>query len=689
MRAGYASSMERGCRLRKLFVRVLLPSVAMLAASGVQARVAELRIERLAQAAFTAENLAVQLSWPDAATDGQLVLTAERLTFGDSGIAFRALRWECDATRTGPGTFACDGTLRAKGMPASRLHVVWSDGAVDLRLTQAKIGIDIAGPDATAAWQIEAKSVPAAWLKPLLAGLWPEGRITDGHFDADWRIATAADGALLLGGPLTVANLGIDSSDGRIAAASLDAEGSLDLLLGDKAHRIRGDLTVHGGELLFGGLYASLPETPIALAWTLASGAGSSWSVQDVVWADPESFELRGVASLDTAVEAPLRSADLTFSSPDLSVATPRYFDSLLGGIGLAGLQTAGALQGELRLRDGALDRLDLSLANVDIADASDRFGLDHLDGTLRLKAGNDALDSTLKWRSARVHGIALGAASWALRSSGLGLALTSPVTIPALGGSLTLPRFAWRPSARAGEEASLDLALGLRDIDLRELSRALGWPEFGGALSGDIPSVRYANEVLDLEGGLAMQVFDGSVRIDELTLERPFGVAPTMTGAIAFSNLDLKPLTGAFGFGEITGRLEGFVRDLRLVDWEPVAFDANFQSSTTAKDPRRISQRAVRDLTEVGGGGIAAGLQAQVLKVFQTFGYSRIGLSCKLANDICRMGGLDTGSDGYTIVDGSGLPRVTVIGHQRQVDWPVLVARLKAATEGQALIIE
>src|SRR5690606_521139 len=168
----------------------------------------------------------------------------------------------------------------------------------------------------------------------------------------------------------------------------------------------------------------------------------------------------------------------------------------------------------------------------------------------------------------------------------------------------------------------------------------------------------------------------DGDLSFDKLTLERPFGIAPTMTGAIDFSGLDLKPLTGAFGFGEITGRLEGYVHGLRLVDWTPVAFDARFATSTTAKDPRRISQRAVRDLTEVGGGGLAAGLQAQMLKMFQTFGYSQIGLSCRLANDVCHMGGLEAQAGGYTIVDGAGLPRGNVIGHQGPVGWPVLVDR-------------
>ena len=66
-----------------------------------------------------------------------------------------------------------------------------------------------------------------------------------------------------------------------------------------------------------------------------------------------------------------------------------------------------------------------------------------------------------------------------------------------------------------------------------------------------------------------------------------------------------------------------------------------------------------------------------------------RESLRCKLAANVCRMDGVDSSGDGYTIVEGSGLPRITVIGHQRQVDWPVLVSRLQAATAGQTPIVE
>ena len=68
--------------------------------------------------------------------------------------------------------------------------------------------------------------------------------------------------------------------------------------------------------------------------------------------------------------------------------------------------------------------------------------------------------------------------------------------------------------------------------------------------------------------------------------------------------------------------------------------------------------------------------------------GYKRIGLTCLLKGDVCSMGGLGNAKDGYTIVEGSGLPRLTVVGHQREVDWPTLVRRLEAATEGSGPVV-
>jgi len=47
------------------------------------------------------------------------------------------------------------------------------------------------------------------------------------------------------------------------------------------------------------------------------------------------------------------------------------------------------------------------------------------------------------------------------------------------------------------------------------------------------------------------------------------------------------------------------------------------------------------------------------------------------------------SGADSYTIVEGSGLPRIQIIGHRRHVKWPILVERLVEATQGQGPVVK
>jgi hypothetical protein len=209
--------------------------------------------------------------------------------------------------------------------------------------------------------------------------------------------------------------------------------------------------------------------------------------------------------------------------------------------------------------------------------------------------------------------------------------------------------------------------------------SKAMGWPQFPGTLAGAIPSLHWVDDRIELDGGLSVSVFGGFIDITGMTLQQPFGANPVLTGNVSLKQLDLAAFTSVFDFGSITGRMDGHINNLRLVDWTPVAF----QASLLAGGGGRISQRAVNNLTTVGGGGIAGGLQGAVLKLFKNFSYKRIGLNCTLQANVCQMGGLDSSPDGYTIVEGSGLPHLEVIGHQTRVDWPTLVRRLKAAVEG------
>jgi hypothetical protein len=189
------------------------------------------------------------------------------------------------------------------------------------------------------------------------------------------------------------------------------------------------------------------------------------------------------------------------------------------------------------------------------------------------------------------------------------------------------------------------------------------------------------------VDGALLFKVFDGTVMANNVTLIEPFGKAPRLAADLEARNIDLALLTRAFSFGSITGRIDAAVNGLELANWRPVKFDAKLESSA-GEYPRKISQRAVQNITALGGAGAAAAIQGTFLRFFDQFGYERLGLRCRLKNGVCTMGGVEDAPQGYVIVKGGGIPALSVLGYNRAVDWNELVDRLKRVIQDNARMI-
>ena len=119
-----------------------------------------------------------------------------------------------------------------------------------------------------------------------------------------------------------------------------------------------------------------------------------------------------------------------------------------------------------------------------------------------------------------------------------------------------------------------------------------------------------------------------------------------------------------------------------------PVVYTVNTRDMDHTVGPaagvrQRVSQRAVQDLSSVSDASFVSGLQAQLIGFFDDFGYRQIGIACRLVDEVCEMEGLGSAGPGFIIVEGSGLPRLSVVGFNRRVDWPTLLERLVAASSG------
>jgi hypothetical protein len=275
--------------------------------------------------------------------------------------------------------------------------------------------------------------------------------------------------------------------------------------------------------------------------------------------------------------------------------------------------------------------------------------------------------------------GAPLGGGRWQVAMRGMEFGVAQGV-LPVLDGKLELRDFllhrkdaAWR----------WQFAASLGQVSMEQFSRAAGWPQMLGTLAGSIPLVSYDGQEISADGALLFNVFDGTVAATRLRLADPFGRAPRLSGNLSMRGLDLDLLTRTFSFGNMQGRIDLDVRDLELQDWQPARFDARL-SSSAGNYPKKISQKAVQNISALGGAGAAAAIQRSYLRFFENFGYERIGWRCKLHNGICAMGGVDNGSGGaYAIVKGGGIPAITVMGYNRSVSWDELIARLKRVTQG------
>jgi hypothetical protein len=663
---------------------LLLIALAGLAATPAHARSLHARVARVTTPVATLHGVDARLDWPADAEAGDLVIRAQRIEAPDLGYRYRDVAWSCRLRRTADDGWSCAGALRGGGKPL-QLALRFDEKTTDAALARggSRIGLhrDAKTPDLTA---LDFARVPLAWAQALLAQAWADGKLKAGTFDGRIDIAAPQDRPLRISGDLAIAGAALETPDGSIAADRLAGDFHVDYRKTPALALLELDGRLRGGEFLAGNTYIALPESPVSLSLDGMQRAGQGWELPRIAWRDGNVLAADGSATF--ARDASLRALDLRLHSTEMRPLRDRYLSGWLGVFGLGDVELSGATDLHLVMRGGLLQSADAKLHGVDLREPDDRFAFRGLDGDVRFSAGAP-VQSALRWQSSRVYGLDFGASALPFDSRDGRLVFREPVAVPAMGGTMTFENLTLRPP---NGDAGLDIrfALALDGIDFGLVSKALGLPAFQGTLGGRIPSAHYANERLEFDGGLAMKLFDGDVRFSALSMERPFGVAPSLSANIDFENLDLLRLTEVLDFGSITGRLDGRVHELRLVDWTPVAFDAEMHSVRRPGVKQRISQRAVQNISSVGDSSFVGSLQGRLIGLFDDFGYARLGISCRLANEVCEMGGLGSSpgsqaTNSFTIVEGSGLPRLNVVGFNRQVDWPTLVERLAAVGKG------
>jgi hypothetical protein len=493
------------------------------------------------------------------------------------------------------------------------------------------------------------------------------------------EISGIADSPPAIRANFEVSGVDFDSPDGLFAGLAVGASVSArtspeadDLLI------VEGQLA--NGELLLQDFYRDFSGKALDLAAQIRVRDGMI-DVERATLDDGDSLHLAGEGRVPIDTDSDqmvLVLRELRLQFPE---AYTRYIESVAAVLGLDGLETQGSISWVGDWSPGTARSGELRLDNLGARDVmSGRFAIDGLQGTLMT-----GTESRLSWDSASFAKLELGPGQATIALSEDSVNLQEPLRIPVFGGGLLLERLS--VGFPPGGETDIQLEAAIEGIDMQQMSNALGWPEFEGTLSGHIPGMTFAGGVVEIGGALDFQIFDGQLVLSDLRVERPFGVLPSLAANINANGLDLAALTRTFEFGQIAGRIDGYVHDLRMLDWQPVQFDAWF---STPKDSGKndISRQAVRHLTSIGGGSPTAILSGPVLRLFNNFSYRRLGLGCYLQDNICRIRGIEDQGEAVLLLEGAGIPKISIVAYNRSIDWPQLVSQLGAVSSGEEVKI-
>lgn len=467
---------------------------------------------------------------------------------------------------------------------------------------------------------------------------------------------------------LQLADLAFADASGLHAAEKLAGTLHLEAARAGLQWDWRGTLAWQGGELFWQPLY-------LRGGYTLQ--ASGQWDGARIHVTRAEA-ELAEVGRLELAalwdvknnalLEGAVRGNNLGLQRLFADFARPFLNETLLAASELSG-------RGDVnwQYHNGATQLLTVALHDADLRDGQKRFMLRGVNAIIPWQADVSS-QAQASFSEGTLWGAPIGATAWQMALRGEDFS-AAELILPVFDGKLTVQDFHLRNEGGAWQ---WDFYGMLSPVSMQKLSAALRWPEMHGALSGMIPKVSYRDKTLKVDGALLLRVFDGTVVANRIELFDPFGRMPRLSGNLDMQELDLDLLTRTFSFGNIQGRIDLSVNGLELVNWQPVRFDARLASSP-GEYRKRISQKAVQNISALGGAGGAAALQRSYMRIFENFGYSRIGLSCVLRNDVCTMDGVEgSGSSPYTIVKGGGIPAINVLGYNHRVGWQELLTRLK-----------
>jgi hypothetical protein len=502
-----------------------------------------------------------------------------------------------------------------------------------------------------------------------------------------------ANQPIKIAGRLEIAGMKFTSPDSAKIGENLSINGPFELTANGEKQTISvaGKFTADAGELLWGKFFAELKSQKPALDLD-----ADYLRAEDRLHCRRCSLNLASVGLLELTgtVERVSDVPELRVRVSSGNFTPSGFFEFFLRETFnrqypvLDKLAVAGQMGFDLKL-DGELDALsaagELSLKGGELGAKSNdwRIGPIALNLPLQIhlaesKAAASAAPrtGTLAIERIRFADQTIAPIAATISLSNNALRLHQPIRLGLFGGDIEIENLLWPDLINDPKRVSFSAET--KGLKLDDLTQAMNWPRFSGTLTGSIPEVQSAENLLRTRGEIQAELFGGRIRLSKLEIDNPFSGLASLKLDAKLNDIQLEQLTQTFAFGRISGTLEGSIDNLVLTDGQPSELSADLHS-VDRRGEQRISVEALNKITVLSSGEDAGALYGGLAGLFDSFRYSKLGFKATLKNDRLTLRGVESRNNQEMLVVGSFLPpTVNVVSHTQNIAFSELVRRLE-----------
>ncbi len=502
-----------------------------------------------------------------------------------------------------------------------------------------------------------------------------------------------ADRPSKLSGRIDGTGMKFKSPDDSKVGENISVNGPFELIADAATTSVRmsGKFNADSGELLWGKFFGDLKTQKPVLELNAEYTRGS-----DRLDCRRCNLALAGVGSAEVggAIEHLTQTPNLRLLASSANFSPGGFFEFFLRETFnrqfplLDKLAIAGQMAFRLQL-DGPLDALgvagEVSLKAGELRAKSNDWQIGPMALTLPLQihladrkpaAGGAPPVGSLAIERIRFANQTIAPIATTISLSNNALRVHQPIHLAVFGGAIEIGNLFWPDLLKDPRQVSFSAEA--KRLRLEELTQAMNWTRFSGTLTGSIPQVQAAQNMVLTRGEIQAELFGGQLRMGRLEIENPFSALAAIKLDAKFNGIQLEQLSRTFSFGRISGILEGSIDDLVVSAGQPSELRADIHSVDGGGE-QRISVEAINKITVLSSGEDAGALYGGLAGFFDSFRYSKLGFKAALKNDRLTLRGVESRGDQEFLVVGSFLPpTVNIVSHTQNIAFSELLKRLE-----------